>query len=150
MATWKWTGRGVQGLMDATAARRFDWVNDSFKVMLSTSAFVPDQDTLDFRDDVTNEVSGTGYTAGGVAVSGKTLSYDAASNEVRLLMADNVWGPGATIAGVRVATLYKVTGGAASTDPVIAYLVEAADVAVSNGTLTIDNDPTTVLKITVA
>jgi hypothetical protein len=147
MATWKWTTAALEGLFSATAARRFDWVNDTFKVSLHTVTFVPDQDTLDFFDDCTNEVTGTGYTAGGVTVSGKTLSRDAASNETRLLMADNVWGPGATIAGVRVAVLRKDTG-AAATSPVIGYLVEAADVAVSNGTLTVDNDPTAVLKIT--
>lgn len=150
MATWKWYGKALQGLMDTTAARRFDWVGDSFKVALVTSAYTPDQDLHDFRDDLgANEVSGTGYTAGGVAVSGKTLSYDGATNEVRLLMADNVWGPGATISGVRTAVLYKVVGTAA-TDPLVGYLQEAADVAVSNGTLTVDNDPTTVLKITAA
>ena len=147
MATWQWYGKALQGAFDSTAARRFDWVNDSFKVMLLGSGYTPDPDAHDFRDDLTSEVSGTLYTAGGVAVSGKTLTLNAASNEVRLLMADNVWGPGATISGIRTAVLYKVVGSAA-TDPLIGYLQESADSAVSNGTFTVDNDPTAVLKIT--
>ena len=42
-----------------------DWLNDTIKVMLVTSAYTPDQDAHDFKDDITNEISGTGYTAGG-------------------------------------------------------------------------------------
>jgi len=39
--------------------------SDTTKVMLVTSAYTPDQDAHDNRDDITNEVSGTGYTAVG-------------------------------------------------------------------------------------
>lgn len=116
--------------------------------MLTNSTEAPAQDTDDFIDDANaNEVSGTGYTAGGVALAGKGLSYDAGTNELRFDFDDPVWGPGATIAGIRNAHLYKDTGSAA-TSPLLAYTTFAADQSVSNGTFTIDVDLTTVLKIT--
>jgi hypothetical protein len=82
-----------------------------------------------------------------VALASKSLTYDAASNELRFLFADPAWGPGATISGIRVAVLYKDTGTAA-TSPLIAYTIFSADQPVSNGTFTIDVDATTVLRIT--
>ena len=39
-----------------------DFAVDSFKMMLVTSAYSPDVDAHNRRDDITNEVSGTGYT----------------------------------------------------------------------------------------
>jgi hypothetical protein len=142
MATgdWTWFGQGTE-LLDT-------WTTDSHKVLLTTSTYVPNQDTHTVRSDVTNEITGTGYTAGGVAVAGKSRTYDATTNERRYVMANNVWGPGATLTA-RVAVLYKVVGTAA-TDLLIAYLVFAADAVVTNGTLTITNNQTATLKHTVA
>jgi hypothetical protein len=119
-------------------------------VLLTTSTYSPNQDTHTVRSDVTNEVTGTGYTAAGVAVSGKSRTYDATSNERRYVMANNVWGPGATITNASVAVLYKVVG-TAGTDLLIAYLIfDTQPTPVTNGTLTITNDQTATLKHTVA
>ena len=51
--------------IDEMARGDIDFDTDTFKAMLVTSSYTPNKDTHDFRDDVTNEVSGTGYTAGG-------------------------------------------------------------------------------------
>jgi hypothetical protein len=138
MAAGDWTWYGVGPNVDLSSG--------TFKIMLTTSTHTPNQDTHDFRDDVTNEVAGTGYTAGGVTVT-VTRTYDAASNEIRVAVQDAVWGPGATIT-FRNAHLYKDTAGADSTDPLIAYIAYGSDQSVSNGTLTIDNAAVT-LKGTV-
>ena len=37
--------------------------SDTIKIMMTTSSYSPDQDTHDYKDDVTNEVSGTGLIA---------------------------------------------------------------------------------------
>ena len=42
-----------------------DFDTDTFKVMLVTAAYVENKDTHTKRSDITNEVVGTGYTAGG-------------------------------------------------------------------------------------
>jgi hypothetical protein len=139
MAAGDWTWYGIGPNVDLSSG--------SYKIMLTTSGHTPVQDTDDFRNDATPEVTGTGYTAGGVAVT-VARTYDGASNEIRVAVQDAVWGPGATIT-FRNAHLYKVLGGASSADPLIAYIAYASDQAVSNGTLTIDNAAVT-LKGTVA
>lgn len=65
-------------------------------------------------------------------------------------MANNVWGPGATITNASIAVLYKVVGTSA-TDILIAYLIfDTQPTPVTNGTLTITNDQTATLKHTAA
>ena len=149
MANWIWYGEHFLGQYGTTAARRIDFAGDTIKCALTLSAHTPNQDTHNFFDDLTNELSGTGYTAGGVTLAGKGLSYDGTSNELRFDFDDPAWGPGATLSDIKNAHLYKDTGSAA-TSPLIAYTIFASAQAVSNGTFTIDVDTTTVLKITAA
>lgn len=60
-----------------------DFDTDTFKVMLVTSAYVPSKDSDLKRSNVTNEVVGTGYTAGGVT-SAVTVTKDTANDKVTL------------------------------------------------------------------
>lgn len=121
-ATWKWYGNGLLAL----AKGSIDLDGDTFKIMLTTSTYTPNQDTDDFRDDVTNEVSGTGYTAGGVTLTGVSVTYDAASNQVRISWTDPTWAD-ATITA-RTAVIYKSRGGLSSADELLAYATNDADV----------------------
>lgn len=142
--TWKWYGNGLlkaqQGLID------FD--TDTFKLMLTTSTYTPNQDTHDFRDDVTNEVGASGtYSAGGATLAGVSVSYDSATNEVRI-----AWtSPSFTSATItaRTAVIYKSRGGAASADELVAYCTEASDISSTAGTFTVTL-PSPTLKITAA
>jgi hypothetical protein len=138
MAAGDWTWYGVGPNVDLSAG--------TYKIMLTSSTHTPNQDTHTTRADLSNEVTGTLYTAGGVTVT-VARTYDAASNEIRVAVQDAVWGPGATIT-FRNAHLYKANGGAASGDPLVAYIAYGSDQPVSNGTLTIDNAAVT-LKGTV-
>lgn len=144
MANFKWYGLGALAVHKGTV----DLDTDTFKVMLTTSAYTPNQDTHDFRDDVTNEITGTGYTAGGATLAGVSATYDAASNEVRILWTDASWGPSASFTA-RQAIIYKSRGGAASADELVAYLDFGADLTVTSSTFTLDFT-TSVLKTTVA
>lgn len=57
------------------------WPTDTVKCMLLDSSYVPSQGGDVFIDDISsNEVSGTGYTAGGVAVTGKTVDKTTDAN----------------------------------------------------------------------
>jgi hypothetical protein len=128
----KWYG---QGLMKALTGN-IDFDTDTFKVMVCTSTYVPNQDTHVFRSDVTNEVAPSGtYAAGGISLGAATVTYDGASNEIRITWG-SVSATGATITG-RVAVIYKARGGAASADELVGYFVEAADVVAVNGTYTV-------------
>lgn len=57
-----------------------DFLSDTIKVMLTTSTYSPNLDTHETKADVTNEISGTGYTAGGVTLASKTIVYTAADS----------------------------------------------------------------------
>ena len=117
-------------MLDDLVKAGINFETDSFKVMLTTSGYTANQDTHNRRDDVTPEVTGggsTGYTAGGVAVD-LTTSLDTANNRLVVTIPQAQWttGAGGTLTA-RSAVLYKVTGGAASTDPLICYSSEGAD-----------------------
>lgn len=107
-------------IMDGT----IDLVNDTLKLMLVTSTYSPNQDTHDFKDDVTNEVSGTGYTAGGKTLTGKVANQDNTNNRSELDADDVTWS-GATLTA-RGAVLYKDTG-VAATSPIICYFDFGSD-----------------------
>lgn len=143
MATFKWYGNGLLNL----AKGNIDFDGDTFKVMLLASGYTPNQDTHDFRDDLTNEITGTGYTAGGATLAGVSVTYDATSNEVRILWTDSAWTSATFTA--RYAVIYKSRGGASSADELIAYLDMVSDQSVSAATFTLDYT-TSVLKITAA
>jgi hypothetical protein len=148
--TVQWAGRALEGQWGTTAARRVDFVTDTIKCALSTNTYTIDQDAHDFYNDVTNELSTAGgYTSGGATLGTKSVSYDTATNELRLICADITWGPGATFGPFRKATIYKDTGSAA-TSPILGWITFDADQSVSNGTFTIDVDATGLLYITAA
>ena len=108
-----------------------DISDDTFKVALVTSSYTPDKDTHEHFDDITNEVSGTGYSAGGNTVTG-TLTLDTANDKLTLEFASTSW-TSATITA-RGAVYYSSTG-TASTSTLIAYNDFGSDVAVTSGTL---------------
>jgi hypothetical protein len=141
--TWKWYGEGLANVVKGA----IDLDTDTFKILLATSAYTPNQDTHNFRDDVTNEVVGTGYTAGGATLAGVSVTYDTATNEVRISWTDPTW-PSSTITA-RTAVIYKSRGGAASADELLAYCTESGDVTSTAGTFTVDL-PAPTLKITAA
>ncbi|MBA3829883.1 MAG: hypothetical protein H0X33_13165 [Taibaiella sp.] len=104
------------------------WLTDTFKIMLLTSTAAPAA-TWAKRSDVTNEVVGTGYTAGGatlitpvITASGTTQQYSAANPS---------W-PNATITA-RYAAIYKARGGAATADELVAIYDFVTDKISTNG-----------------
>ena len=144
--TTKWYGVGAKNQWGATAGNRVDFVGDTIKVALTTSTYTPNQDTHDFFDDITNELpTAGGYTAGGAALAGKTLTYDTGTNEVRLDANDSSWTSATFTA--RYAIVYKDTG-TASTSPLMGYIDFGGDQSVSSGTFSIVYDATGVLKAT--
>lgn len=95
-----------------------DFDTDTIKVMLASATYTPDQDTHDYKNDVTNEISGTGYTAGGATLASKTVTYGSGSNTVTWDCADITWG--GNVLNARYAIFYKSTG-TDSTSPLILY-----------------------------
>lgn len=89
----------------------------SVNAMLVTSSYSPDPDHH-FRDQVVGEAAGAGYSAGGVAVTGLSVSYDAAADAVRIRCDDVDFGQ-VTLPDVAGIVFY-VAAGSAATDVLIA------------------------------
>lgn len=111
-----------------------DLDTDTIKVMLVTSSYTPDQDAHEDRADVTNEVTGTGYTTGGAEITSKTVTADNTDNEGVFDGADVTW-PSSTITA-RGAVVYKSTGTAAN-DLLICYIDFGSDKISTAGDFTI-------------
>ena len=108
--------------------------NDTYYVMLTTSGYTPDQDTHTKRSDVTNEVTGTGYSAGGQVLV-PTFTKDLTNNRMIVVFPQVTW-PSSTITARR-AVYYKRRGGAASADELFAVDDFGADVVTTAGTFTL-------------
>ena len=123
--------------LEAWARGSIDFDTDTFKRMLTTSGYSENKDTHDFRDDVTNEVAGTGYSAGGATCS-VTVTLDTANDRVDIAFATTTWTTSTITA--RKAVVYKSRGGAASADEVIYVNDFGADVSTTAGTFTANAD----------
>lgn len=111
-----------------------DLDTDTFKCMLVTSAYTEDKDAHLKRSSITNEVSGTGYTAGG-AVATVTVTKDTANDRLDITLGGVSW-PTSTITA-RKAVYYKSRGGASSADELIAVIDFGSDVISTAGTFTL-------------
>lgn len=120
-------------LTDHLARAGINFAADSFKVLLVSAA--PSEANLDAwanRSDVSNEVTGTGYTAGGVAIALTVGSVDAANNRLAITPANLAPGwTGATITAVG-AVIFKSTGNAA-TDKLVTFVDFGGTVSSTNG-----------------
>lgn len=143
----KWYGTPIKNIF--TGANPVDWDSDTIKVALCTASYTPDQDTHDFFNDITNELAAeNGYTAGGAALTGLEVAYDATSNEVRLKAANVSWSITGSSVTARYAIVYKSTG-TGSTSPLLGYVDLGASTTVpAGGKLVLEWDATGVLKIT--
>lgn len=126
--------------VDDMARGAIDFDTDTFKVMLVTSAYTPNKDTDLKRSAVTNEASGTGYTAGGVTTT-CTVTKVTATDRVTLAFAAATW-PSSTITA-RGAVIYKSRGGASSADELICYVDFGADVSSSAATFSLGSSTIT-------
>lgn len=106
-----------------------DFDTDTFYAMLVTATYSPNKDTHTKRSDVSNEVSGTGYTGGGV-VTAVTVTPDTANDRVDISFGNVSW-TGATITA-RACVIYKHRGGASSADELVAYVDFGSNVSSTN------------------
>lgn len=89
---------------------------DTYKTMLLTDAYTP-SNTHTRRSDVeANEITGTGYTAGGIT---RTFTVTFGSGVLRINLAD-VEFSSVTITGVRYVVTYRDNGTTSADDQLVA------------------------------
>lgn len=113
----------------------FDLDTDTIKVSAHTNTYTVNQDTHDFFDDVTNEVTGTNYTAGGATLTSPTVTRS--TGTVTFDGADIVWTQSASgFSTARKFVIYKSTG-TSTTSRLFSVVTADADVGNVTGDLTI-------------
>lgn len=101
-------------------AKAFFLAANTYKMSLHTNSFVPDAETHKNFSDLTNEVSGTGYTAGGDDIGDPTTTSDEVNEEVKVDWDDYTFVT-ITVPEIRYAVIYKDTG-TPSTSTIIGIL----------------------------
>jgi hypothetical protein len=94
---------------------------NGIKVALVTNTYTPNQNTHDFWDDITNEVTGSNYTAGGNQCTSPAVTMDG-SGLITFDAADPAtWSQHATgFSNARRAIIYEDSG-VSTTSSLIAY-----------------------------
>lgn len=122
--------------LEDLARGAIDLDTDTFKVLLTTSTYSENKDTHLKRSDVTNEVTGTGYTAGGNTVT-ITVTKDTVNDRLDVTLGGTTW-PTSTITA-RKAVYYKSRGGAATADELVAIIDNGTDVSSTAATFTLNS-----------
>ena len=143
MSATYWYGKAMVSMLN----KEIDFDSDTVKVALCTSSYTPNQDTHDYFNDVTNEITGTGYTAGGATLTSKTATYTSGTNVLALDCADPTW-TGATFT-FRYAVFYVSTG-TSSTSPLLCYVDFITDQTVTAGTASLTVNASGLLTLTAA
>lgn len=103
------------------------------KGALVQDGYTPNFDTHDFYADLTNEVSGTGYTAGGAAITGTEITL--ASGVLTWDFTDPSWSSSSITSAMAHVSYFNT--GAGATDQLLLLLDFVTAVTTSSGTLTV-------------
>jgi len=115
-----------------------DLDTDTIKVVLVTSSYTPNIDTHTQYSHITNQVTGTGYTAGGATLANKSVAVDTTNDRAEFDADDTTWTSASITA--RGAVIYKYVdneGSPDDTSPLICYKDFGADVTSTNADFTI-------------
>lgn len=104
----------------------------SYKAMLTTSSYTEDRGAHSKRSSVTNEVSGTGYSAGGVAVT-LTASLNTTTHKLTLTIGSATWSSSTITA--RKLVVFRARGGASSADELVCCVDNGTDLVSSSSTM---------------
>ena len=108
-----------------------DTTADRFKCMLTTSSWTPDYSADSIKTDVSNEVSGAGYSAGGESLT--SITFATATGTITWDAGD-VERTASTITGARYAVIYDDT---LTNKPLICAIDFGGDFSTTSGTFKI-------------
>jgi hypothetical protein len=105
-------------MLDFQTKGAIDFDTDTFRGMLVTDGYVADALTHDFRDDVTNQITATGYTSGGIVVP--VTSVKNTANKTQTITFGLASWPGFLGSAYGI-VYYKSRGGLAGVDELCVY-----------------------------
>jgi len=124
-------GLTLEKMLIDTAAQSME--AETHKELMVTDTYTHNYTTHDFRDDITNEVTGTGYTAGGVTVTATEITL--ASDVLTFDAADTVYTT-VTVTSAMAGVFYFNVGTAATDQLVLLQdFVTAASSTAANFTI---------------
>ncbi|MGH3095112.1 MAG: hypothetical protein ACRDMV_03830 [Streptosporangiales bacterium] len=123
-----WYGHGLEHIIEGDV----DFDDGNVKVALVDSTYTPDDNGNEYFSEISGEITGDGYTAGGQALGNPTMSY---SGGVTTLDGDDTTWSDSTITA-RTAVVYYDSG-TASTSPLLIYQQSDADVSSTSGEFTV-------------
>lgn len=115
----------------------WNFSTNTLKVLLVSS--VPSEANLDawqFRSDVTNEITGTGYTAGGIAQAFTLSALDTTNNKQSIVMTNISSGWTSASFSTVGAIIYQNTG-TSTTDKLLTFVDFGGTQTVSSGSFSI-------------
>jgi hypothetical protein len=98
-----------------------NFLADSFKCMLLGDGYIPNQGAHQYKSQVFPEVSGSGYVAGGMAISGVNPTYTQSTKTLNITAGNLVW-PTLTVAGIRYAVIFDNTPTTDASKPLVCYV----------------------------
>jgi hypothetical protein len=130
--TFKWYSQ----VFSAAFNKEIDLVGtpDTMKAMHASTSHVVDQDNHNYKNDITNEVTGTNVPAGGFTCDNVSFGYTAGTNTWKLDHDDESIAA-ATATGIDSTHWYIDTAGADSTDPLVGFVEWDTALSPSGGTL---------------
>jgi hypothetical protein len=129
-------------------AGQMDFLTDAIHATLHTTTYAPNLDTNEVKADATNELgTANGYTALGVVLGTKTVSYNATGNVTTLSAADFSW----TASGAGLTFRYVVFWNNTPTtpaDPLIGFMDDTGVTLAAGSTYTVDITASGLITIT--
>lgn len=132
-------GSGLYGLtlekmFIDTAAQSLE--AETHKMLLTTDSYSPNYDTDDFRNDISTENTGTGYTTGGATITTTEIAIATpAAGQLRWDHDDVSWSSSTITAAMAGVDYFNV--GTSATDMLIALLDFVTAVTTVSGLLTV-------------
>lgn len=117
----------------------------TYKVALLSSGYTPSK-THSFFSDLTNEVTGSGYSAGGATLGNKAVTRDDTNLWATFDADDATWTTSTITA--RYAVIYQSTG-VAGTSPLLALIDFGSDITSSASTFTLPFNASGIFRIAV-
>jgi hypothetical protein len=143
------TARLYGPMLTALWNAEFDYDTHAINATLHTSTYTPNQDTHDYFNDATNELgTAGGYTAGGLALASKTVTYTGGTNTHVLDAADLQWA--AATLTFRTLVLHDRNAGTDATRPLIGYQQSDTDITATGGNLDVVWNAAGIVSIVVA